>query len=278
MTNKEQITGIHHQEQPEAIVVQSAAEKPIAAWSPLLTECLPPWLIEETEKKLQEKIGLYPEGQVLLFQQNSDIPIGGFISIKTKWDGFAGNLYSVKHTNHNPDGNTLIVTDLFITNQYDPYEWFNEIPGGLTKCLLRAVGDLANKQNVQFILISIPATDAWYQDGVDEEAFDVYMRSIKYIGHLNGKAFVDTNIQKYAHFWGHLVDSDYGAIIKQASLEQFKSYKKTFKPDSWEKISDYQWHCKGTHGIWSVIDDEDILPGYALYEEPRVWVGKSTGI
>lgn len=258
------------------VIKPAMKEYPVSLWSSLLQGCLPPWLVAETDKELQEKANLYPDGQLLLLKGSGHVPIGGLSSIKTNWDGFADNLYGVKHTKHNAHGNTLMVTDLFIAGEYQ--SWIG-VPDHVMTHLLQYAEDLAKKQNASFLLVSIPVTGPWFTNGTNKEAFEAYMHSKTQVyGPRGGRAFVDPNIQKYAHFWGHLVGADYGAVVKHVSLEEFETYKKTHKPGDWEKISDHEWHCKGTSGVWSVYEHEDILPGSAMYEEPHVWVGKSTGI
>lgn len=254
----------------EQFVIQTITDGcPIGLWDGLEQASVPPWLLTP-DMETQTLADTFPDGQLFLMGPNHEV-LGGMLSKKIQWNGFANNLYSlmtIKGQAHEPDGDTLVITDLHVIPSL--IHNYDVAVDHITENLLCYAQDLAKKEGVQKILLSIPPSESWFTKGINKLNFESYLTSREYQGHLNGIGYIDNNVQKYRLDGFSLIAGELNGIYKHTDLSQFEMYKKIYNPTGWSQINEHDWHCNGTNGIWSIYNTS-----YAMYHEPNIWMGKA---
>jgi hypothetical protein len=232
-----------------------------------------PWLRKSTED-FQYIAVHFPQTQKVVHSLNGNNNVAGFIIVNkihwggpgpkddfTTWDQVAGG--SVKNSNmkdtYKEDGNTLVLMAATVASQ--------KRGDGLAPKLVNAVREMAQVQNIQYIISAFRPSDyGKYQLEHGPTDFTEYCA----MKNNNGEP-LDTWLRSVTRLGMQPIRTITNSMRVEATREEFEEYRQNYKPELWKPITEdgKTWLC-GETGTWTIVGDSqnpDADAVYAVYTE-----------
>lgn len=220
-----------------------------------------PWLAA-SEATLSGRASVFPSGQLVMKdksgayvaslsmnQINMD-PLGGTFP---SWDSVAGYPTDYSQT-YDLNGNTLVLMSMNVAPEYKGMRMPDKM---IDHALI-----VAKELGVTYVLGSFRPTGYGHakKELGHELDFTTYCNMLR-----DGKP-LDPWLRSLWWKGMDMLAVDNAAMVVEATMDEFDSYRKTYHPEMWEEVEPHMWEC-GEVGKWTVKLDI----GKATYIESNVW-------
>lgn len=226
----------------------------------------PPWLVA-SQAVLEDRRKTYGEGQILIRNKEGD-PVASVTTNRVNWDNYpdpkglpptwdscAGKNGEADFGRaYDPSGNAIVLLAMNVNSAYQGMQ--------LPSRLIRAVRNLAVEEGAACVISPFrPSGFGQYKHDTGNRDFMEYCELARQDG-----LPVDGWIRNLERNGGRFLGECPNAMVVTVSIEEWKGYKDTYKPDMWHEVSPGVWDC-GETGEWVV----NKAAGTTTYSESNIW-------
>jgi len=222
-----------------------------------------PWL-EASQETISGRAKTFPQGQLVILETNTGLPIASLSTNLINWDGNPNNLpnwdlvageptdYSQTYC---PKGDTLVLMSMNVSQEYQGT--------GLARELIGQITQVARGLGCQHLIGSFrPSEFGKYKNQIDWQiSFEDYCQQVREDG-----LPIDGWLRSLARNGMRSLAIDHQAMTVAVTLDELQFYKNNYKPEFWQEISPGIWEC-GEVGQWQVLESQ----GKAVYKESNLW-------